>query len=449
MPSVECVDCGEPVGANANFCGNCGRTVHVTTPSTDSPACPRCGAELPPGAKFCGSCGSSTRRSPGLGSPEDEITIAFPFPVSLSPSVEEELEQLKALYDDVFRRDLAGHDHHQKFGSFDLTGGRRRYGGGRAEDGRLARLANRLEDKATGGTYGLSKSRYFVRESLLDIRSGAIDLFQQAYVVPPQLLKGSVLRTYPPSIKSNLIVALLPKRAPALLAATFNSGQFLSPPGVSASPVAAELNDKVIDLAYALWQHNFDFLEGARHTKVSYTRTFSGGVESCFAVPGSEAVLEPNFSPSLFHSPLLNPAKWEVTSHAADKLHHSAYPSDFTLGLLPMGGFTIVALQYPVPGVFGHKGILEDLLLNLEVVAELLERIDAILPETGDSDRTDDAVKDWAVYKSLSTGITDLVAPAKRQTGYKRALVVGQAELLPVLPLELAAQRILGDPERR
>ncbi len=61
MPS--CVNCGQPLKEDAQFCGQCGAAVRH---------CAKCGALLKEGAAFCGQCGASANEGStdtGAGAP--------------------------------------------------------------------------------------------------------------------------------------------------------------------------------------------------------------------------------------------------------------------------------------------------------------------------------------------------------------------------------------------
>jgi hypothetical protein len=50
-----CSSCGQPLGADVQFCGRCGAAVNAGAPR----ACPSCGATNPALSRFCERCGVS------------------------------------------------------------------------------------------------------------------------------------------------------------------------------------------------------------------------------------------------------------------------------------------------------------------------------------------------------------------------------------------------------
>lgn len=54
---MKCVNCGQEIPDNSQFCGYCGTKVEPKLSSKRF--CPSCGKELKTNAKFCTSCGAS------------------------------------------------------------------------------------------------------------------------------------------------------------------------------------------------------------------------------------------------------------------------------------------------------------------------------------------------------------------------------------------------------
>ena len=65
-----CGTCGEPLGADERFCGECGTPV--------AQRCHTCGSPLAPGKKFCTACGApaTIADAPAVAAPGPEITVA-------------------------------------------------------------------------------------------------------------------------------------------------------------------------------------------------------------------------------------------------------------------------------------------------------------------------------------------------------------------------------------
>lgn len=324
----------------------------------------------------------SFRQSSASGGP-GTIELDYPFPVVVRSSVPPECEPAFEAYETCIRGQWPG-ERQQRFGYFEFDHGastlsaRRRSGIGRIAL-RLSDSIDRAAERRMMTTeYSPMMARYFLRESFVQIPTigtDAVFVSQLTYLrsIQVHLRVRPVVRTYPPSPISNLMIAVIPGRVVGELACTAGQAEFVRNPRKLFNAMFQEaLNERVVPVLQKIWEPDGDEFDGQW-----LPRGTSGSSTSVSLIRDGENSLEPIFSPGLFQCGLFDPETWNMSRDVVRRKPERI--KDFCMALTPYKHSTLVILQYPIATKFNNLGNIEQSAFRLDLVASVLEAVASTL----------------------------------------------------------------------
>jgi hypothetical protein len=292
-------------------------------------------------------------------------------------------------------------------------------------------------DWHTSREYSIDTARYFFRSSKVDLATmPQTRMFQLTYVRSIHLTKGNIQTgpevsiSYPPSLRSNLVVVALPVRALCQVVCSLESGCFVADPhATDAIALVNTLNRELPPLLSALWQDDVDVRRGRAHQRSERP--------SNFRVATSHIALdtvEPVFAPTLFRTNVYNPASWFGQPEVANDTQQRA--REFAMVIAPFRDWSFVILQYPCASIFARDGALTGVRMSLDQVAHIIDRTYLLLCAPGCSTTRIPPMADLAQYKETvgkyrNQPTFGVFGKARNTSGVSRIN-------LPVLPLEAA-----------